>query len=133
MNGLEAITAHNGWAISVVGISIVFTGLTLLSLTIAQLHKILDFWDHRETWMERIKQGPQQEEKIPLLKLSADKKTEAGQYKLLIERMEEPFALPKLIDFSEKRGLTSPHSTISDMIRARLIVSDGKGFYRWNR
>ena len=46
MTGLEAISAHNGWNIAIVGISIVFTGLTVLSLTIAQLHKILSFLEN---------------------------------------------------------------------------------------
>ena len=41
MYGLEAINANNGWAISVVGVTIVFTGLVMLSFVIAQLHKVL--------------------------------------------------------------------------------------------
>jgi len=36
--GIEAINANNGWAISAVGITIVFSGLVLLSFVIAQLH-----------------------------------------------------------------------------------------------
>ena len=43
--GLDAISASNGWAISVVGISIVFTGLVSLSAVISQLHKLVDLFE----------------------------------------------------------------------------------------
>ena len=56
MTGLEAISASNGWAISVLGISIVFSGLTLLSITIAQLHKLLDMWERRAEYYDRFKE-----------------------------------------------------------------------------
>jgi hypothetical protein len=49
--GLENISAHNGWAISLVGITIVFTGLTLLSLAIDQLHKILNIWENKDKYL----------------------------------------------------------------------------------
>ena len=42
MYGLHAISANNGWAITFVGISIVFTGLVFLALMISQIHKILN-------------------------------------------------------------------------------------------
>ncbi|MEN8212519.1 MAG: OadG family protein [Thermodesulfobacteriota bacterium] len=44
MYGLEAINANNGWSIAVVGVTIVFSGLVMLSFVISQLHKILDLW-----------------------------------------------------------------------------------------
>jgi hypothetical protein len=43
--GLEAINTNNGWAISTVGITIVFSGLVMLSLVIAQLHRALALWE----------------------------------------------------------------------------------------
>ena len=45
MYGLDAIAANNGWAISGVGISIVFSGLCVLSFVISQLHKVLNLWE----------------------------------------------------------------------------------------
>ena len=45
MTGLEAISAHNGWSIAAVGITIVFTGLTMLCIILSQLYKVLDFWE----------------------------------------------------------------------------------------
>lgn len=46
--GLDAINAYNGWAISVVGVTIVFTGLVVLSMAIAQIHKLLNLWENRK-------------------------------------------------------------------------------------
>ena len=46
MYGLEAINTANGWAISVVGISIVFSGLVTLSIIISQLHRVLNIWEN---------------------------------------------------------------------------------------
>jgi hypothetical protein len=43
--GLEAINAHNGWAISVVGISVVYTGLVTLVVLLSQLHKLVALYD----------------------------------------------------------------------------------------
>ncbi|MCF6246649.1 MAG: hypothetical protein L3J69_04730 [Desulfobacula sp.] len=45
MYGIEAINANNGWAISIVGITIVFSGLVTLSSVISQLHKVLAIWE----------------------------------------------------------------------------------------
>lgn len=44
--GLETINAHNGWAISVVGITIVFTGFVTLFALISQLHKLVALYDN---------------------------------------------------------------------------------------
>ena len=136
MFGLEAIATHNGWAISFLGITIVFTGLVLLSLTIGQLHKILNFWDERDTYFQRIKKLSLKEVKpeadIPAL--SREIKAAAHPYKLLVEkRIGEPFPLPRLLELAEKCGLLRPHSTINDLLQAGLIVPDGKGYFIWKK
>lgn len=41
MYGLEAINAHNGWSMAVVGPLIVMSGLTILAIIISQLHKLV--------------------------------------------------------------------------------------------
>ena len=47
MYGLEAIQAHNGWAMAVTGAIIVMIGLSILSFIISQLHRIIDLVDDR--------------------------------------------------------------------------------------
>lgn len=138
MYGLDAISAHNGWHMAALGISIVFTGLVLLSFAVAQLHNILRFFDNRDAYYKRIKglfkkNNNKQEVSNSDLTLPNNVKEVAGQCKLLIKRIGEPFSLPGLIEISEKCGMSHPHSTINDLILAGFIVPDGKGYYVWSQ
>lgn len=134
MIGFEAISAHNGWAIAAVGISIVFTGLTLLSLTISQLHKVLRLWDERGEIYQRLSQGGQkEEEELPQdVQLSHDIEESVRHFGLLAIREGNPFPLPKLLDLAVKCGLTRPHATLNYLIQRKRIVPDGKGYFIWD-
>jgi hypothetical protein len=131
--GLENISAHNGWAISLVGITIVFTGLILLSLAIDQLHKILNIWENKDKYLNnqnrKILTSPTITATKPFIPVK-DMET-IRQYKLIVDRLEQPFSLPKLIDLAIKVGLDHPHSTINSLIIKKIIVSDGKGYFIW--
>jgi hypothetical protein len=132
--GLENISAHNGWAISFVGITIVFTGLTLLSLTIAQLHKILDLWENKDKYINNrnhktLTSTPA--DVAPKSGMPAENLETIRQYKLIVDRLEQPFSLPKLLDIAVKIGLERPHSTINKLLVKKIIVSDGKGYFIW--
>ena len=138
MYGLDAITANNGWHMAALGISIVFTGLILLSFTVAQLHNILRLFDNRDAYCKKIRglfEKNNNKHKVgdSDLTLPNNIKEAAGQCKLLIERIGEPFSLPRLIELSEKCGMSHPYSTINDLILAGFIVPDGKGYYVWNQ
>ena len=140
MYGLDAISAHNGWHMAALGISIVFTGLILLSFTVAQLHNILRLFDNRDAYYKKIRglfkknsDNDKQEVGNSDLTLPDNVKEAAGQCKLLIERIGEPFSLPRLVELSEKCGMSHPYSTINDLILAGFIVPDGKGYYLWNQ
>ncbi len=132
MTGLEAIAHHNGWAIAAVGISIVFTGLTVLSIIISQLHKVLTFWDERKTHYERLKDRWQKEE-LPDFALAQDIEESARQFRLLTDRLGEHFPLPKLLELAQKCGLAHPHSAMNDLLITKRIVPDGKGYFVWNK
>jgi hypothetical protein len=81
LTGLEAIAAHNGWSIAALGISIVFTGLIILSFTIAQLHKVLDFLEGGDKSKQKIqKEVPDEPVCTPL---PQDIKESALHFKLL--------------------------------------------------
>ena len=132
--GLENISAHNGWAISLVGVSIVFVGLTLLSLSISQLHKILDIWETKEKHTNNRDRTtvPLTEVKTkPLPSMSANEIENIRQYKMIVDRIGDPFSLPKLLYLAKKIGLERPHSTINNLLVKKIIVSDGKGYFIW--
>lgn len=134
MYGLENISAHNGWAISLVGVSIVFIGLTLLSLSISQLHKILDIWETKEKRTNNRDRTtvPLTEVKTkPLPSMSANELETIRQYKMIVDRIGHPFSLPKLLYLAKKIGLERPHSTINNLLVKKIIVSDGKGYFIW--
>jgi len=131
----EAIIAHDGLGISVIGISIVFVSLILLSLAVSQVHKLIGLWDKRNTYYQRLKKPQKRgDQKTPLeMPVPQDVRRASRQFKLLIEWIGEPFPLPKLLDLSEKCGLSSPHSTINEFIKCKLIIQDDNGYYIWNK
>ena len=131
MTGLEAISANNGWAMAAVGGSIVFSGLVILSFTISQLHKVLALWDRRHTlFRKKESQAPLKE--MPTIQITGDVQEIIRDYKLLTRRIGDPIALPKLLDIAAKCGLARPHSTINMLVTSKIMIPDGKGFYRWN-
>lgn len=141
MTGLEAINANNGWAISAVGISIVFTGLTLLSLAISQLHKVLDMWENRDVYLDRLKNYWKKPEVSTTVDTDTDEAAgvrmdiaeAARHYRLLANLIGEPFALPKMINIAEKRGLYRPYSVVNALLKAKIIVPDGRGYFLFKK
>ena len=134
MTGLDAISAHNGWSMAAVGISIVFTGLVVLSLAISQLHKILAFWDDRDQIYERIrkKRGKKPPVEEIFILIPGNVQESARNFKMLTDRMDDPFALPGLLENAVRCGIAHPHSALNELILSDIIVPDEEGYYRWN-
>jgi hypothetical protein len=133
--GLKAVTANNGWQYALVGISIVFSGLVILSFVISQLHKVLTLWDNRASILQAMKdkrQAPPPTSGAEAPYVEPPSLAEAKrQYKMLVDRMGEPFALPKLLRLAEKSGLHRPHATLNDLLQADVIRPDKTGYYTW--
>jgi len=134
--GFEAIKNNNGWEYALLGISIVFSGLVILSFVISQLHRLLGVWDNRasilETLKSRRKAAPSPAETETSEAPHSNTLAEARlQYRMLVDRIGEPFALPKLLKQAEKSGLYRPHATINDLLQAGIIVPDETGYYVW--
>ena len=137
MYGLEAINANNGWAISVVGVTIVFTGLTVLSLLISQLYKVLELYENPEKikqWFTGKKSsGREVEEVSPDLISTEEEKEVAKQFSLLVRTMEDHFSLPRLLYLAQISGVKSPHSNLNRLLKAAIIFPDEDGFFCWNQ
>lgn len=143
MIGFVNISAHDGWAIAGLGITIVFAGLIFLSIVIAQLHKILEMIGHGYNYFQK-KNGRGQKKKFlsdadfpklfenepkpPIIETMADT---IKNYQILTRYIGDPFSLPKLIDLAEKRGLSRPWSTVDKLLGAEIIVPDGNGYFTW--
>ncbi len=133
MYGLQAISANNGWAISVVGITIVFTGLVLLSLSIAQLHKILDMWENRHKVAKLKDKLLRKNNKETIISFTEEQKESARQFKILVRTLDDNFSLPRLLKLAEISGLGIPHSRLAGLLKTGIIKPDQKGLFTWDR
>jgi len=134
--GLNAISAYNGWAISALGISIVFTGLIFLSCVVEQLHKILKIWDDRKLYIQKLRgiKKTYVKEAVDEVETPIDMEEAERNARLLTNVIGgEPFSLPKLIYIAKKRGLKSPYSTIDKLLKAKAISADGNGYFIWSK
>ena len=136
MYGIEAINANNGWAISIVGVTIVFTGLVVLSLVISQLHKVVDLYENPDKIKEWFapKPAPEPEpapaESLPAL--SEAQKEAVRQYEMLIQTLDEHFALPRLLHLAESRGIETPHENLNFLLTAGIVFPDSEGYFCWD-
>ncbi len=141
MYGIEAINANNGWAISVVGITIVFSGLVMLSLVISQLHKVLALWEDpskiKALFAATKKEGPVPEDSLPKIPdpdhLTDSQQETAKQFALLARTMDDHFSLPRLLHLAQISGLHSPCSNLNTLLKAKIIIPDGSGFFVWDK
>ena len=137
--GFDNITANNGWAMAVIGASIVFAGLVILSFVISQIHKILELWDRKGISKERKKEAAT---------TSEDQKVQGTAYRVqhlpsvndlisiyrpLVQQLKEPFELPQLFEISNKMDLAHPHLSIKQLWDADVLVAQGDGTFTWNK
>ena len=138
MFGFENITANNGWAMAVVGASIVFLGLVVLSFVISQVHKILKLWEKRDEFLDRDEKPTQIEEKkstkaaAPVQHRLPSVKELASIYRPLVEQLQQPFDLLQLFEISNKMDLPHPHLSIKYLQQAGVLVPQGDGTFTWN-
>ena len=135
MYGLDAITTHNGWAMALAGILIVFSGLVILSATIAQFHKVLSVLDARNLMVKRLKNFQNNNGRAAAQALAPNMPTDlaasAHHFKLIVDRIGEPFSLPRLLNLAELSGLSHPHAALNSLLLAGHIVPDGNGYFLW--
>lgn len=142
MYGLEAINANNGWAISVVGVTIVFSGLVTLSLVISQLYRVLALWENpsKIKTLFKAKQPKNQSEEfqekeiIDQAVFTGSQKEGAKQFNLLlIKTMEDHFSLPRLLHLAQISDLKNSHSNLNNLLKTNIIIPDGSGFFTWEK
>jgi hypothetical protein len=118
-----------------VGISIVFTGLVVLSLAISQLHKVVALLEEPDRFSALFRKkdaAPAGSEEV-LCVIPGDIHESARNFKMLVDRMPEPFSLSRLLEDAVRCCVVHPHSTLNKLIVSDIIVPDGEGYYRWNK
>ena len=139
MYGLEAIEACNGWSMALVGASIVFTGLVVLSLAISQLKKVIAYIEDKQMAKESaekqpaiesaIKESPSMPPDHPL----EDLDQAVLLYKPIFEKLGETFQLSDLYNLTQERNFPHPHLTIKLFRRAQILVPVGDGNFTLNQ
>jgi hypothetical protein len=137
--GFDNITANNGWAMALVGATIVFSGLVVLSFVISQIHKILNLWEKREELFARSKDqsrpGEAQTVAGPVYKERRLPNVDelVSIYRPLVEQLKEPFDLVQLYEISNKMDLPHPNLSINRLREAQILVAQNDGTFTWSK
>ena len=136
MYGLEAISAYNGWAMAITGPLIVMAGLTILSIIISQLHKVVAIFDKKakQTTEPPIKSKVKSKDEISVPKILPNDILETAKiYQMLIDKLEQPFELSNLYQVAEQNNFPHPILTVSRLRDAGILIREGEGLFIWNR
>jgi len=136
--GLSNITANNGWAMALVGATIVFLGLVVLSFVISQIHRILGLWDRREELLAGLRGKPRPAE-TPKIEGPVYKERRlptvdelVSVYRPLVEQLKEPFDLMQLFEISNKMEIPHPNLSINRLREANILIAQGDGKFTWS-
>lgn len=132
MYGLEAISAYNGWAMVIIGPLIVMSGLTILSLIISQLHKVVAIFDKKDKQTTEPAVKGRDEISVPKV-LPIDISETAEIYQQLIDKLEQPFELSDLYRVAGENNFPHPVLTISRFREVGILEQAGEGVFIWNR
>ncbi len=135
--GIANIAANNGWAMAFLGISIVMTGLIVLSLAISQIHKLVDFWEKRQKKeAESIPTAPapaaaDKPAPVEMAPCPINLDELAALYRPLTAPLGSPFALQDLYRLAGEADLPHPHITIRCLREAGLLMMAEEGLFNW--
>ncbi len=128
MIGLEAISAHNGWAMAITGSIIVMAGLSALAFIISQLHKVIGLFEKKK------KKAPKFVHPSVEFDILNDPEATARMYRPLTDGLGDSFHLIQLYRIFEKENLPHPHLTISVLREAEYLLPAGEeGLYTWKK
>ena len=132
MYGLEAISAYNGWAMAITGPLIVMSGLTILSIIISQLHKVVAVFEKKAKQTTEPFAKSKDEISVPKV-LPIDILETAELYQQLIDKLEQPFELSDLYRVAQENNFPHPVLTVSRFREAGILIPEGEGLFIWNR
>jgi hypothetical protein len=132
--GLEAIQAHNGWAMAVTGAVIVMIGLSVLSFIISQLHRIIGLADNlNDRRSKKLKTQSQAavSESPPVPPPLSDLSEAMDRLKPLTQEIGDPFDLTALYQFFIQNDDPHPHLTIRSLREQGFLIPAGEGLFSW--
>jgi len=132
--GIQAINAHNGWAMALAGALIVMAGLSILSFILSQLHKIIEFMENRKQSNATENVPSLKPEQVPDIDLNHDLSNLAEsfpQYQTLTAELGSGFMLKDLFTVFQKKDFPHPHLTIRSLKEEGFLVAAGEGMFSW--
>ena len=136
MYGLEAISAHNGWAMAITGALIVMSGLTVLSVIISQLHRIIAILENRKTVKSQNQTPPDKPPVMdtqPVVTALSDLGPSVDRFSLMTTDAGETFDLATLHQIFIQNDDPHPHLTIRSLREQGFLVAAGEGRFTWKR
>ena len=132
MFSIENITANNGWAMALAGAIIVMTGLSVLSLVISQLHKLVALFEKKDPAKTK---GPAANDPespdVAVLSDPADMAETAKLYQTAASELGREFELRQLYAVAAQKQMPHPHLSIRSLREAGIIVPAGDGLFSW--
>ena len=134
MYGIEAINAHNGWAMALAGALIVMSGLSVLSFIISQLHKILGLLESRQ----KTEDMDQQSAPAPIPAATADHNLSdlEGSLSCYCDEtasLGSAFTLQDLFAVFQACDFPHPHLTIRSLKEEGFLIPAGEGRFSWKQ
>lgn len=116
------------------GAMIVFSGLIVLSLAIAQLHKLLELFEKKGDQAGAL---PVCSDELPAKivkpgELLTDLAALAETYRPLTAELDETFQLADLYEQALRNDLPHPHLSIKALRDGRFLVAQGDGLFTWH-
>jgi hypothetical protein len=132
--GIEAINAHNGWAMAIAGALIVMSGLSVLSFIISQLHKVLALTDNRKK--NKDTDQPSAPKPIPAATADHDLSHLEGSLTCYCDEtagLGTAFTLQELFTVFQACDFPHPHLTIRSLKEEGFLVPADQGRFSWKK
>jgi hypothetical protein len=132
MYGLEAINAHNGWAMALAGTCIVLAGLAVLSFIISLFPKLVGAFEKEELALPVPSEEPEPTPtKIMITERPANLEEAAEIYGPLVAALGEEFKMEELHALFREQNLPHPHITIRNFWNEGLLKQTESGTFLW--
>lgn len=134
MYGIQAINAHNGWAMALVGGIIVMSGLSLLSFIISKLHIVLELMENRKKpGSTDVLSTPE-----PKLVVAADHdlshlEDSFSCYCDETAGLGNSFTLQDLFTVFQECDFPHPHLTIRTLKEEGFLIPADDGMFSWSK
>lgn len=125
------IQANNGWAMAIAGAIIVMCGLTLLSLIISQLHKVITLFEAKPKPQHEVTEPAPAKRGAGDIDFLNDLEGTAKLYKVISEELGTTFDLSRLYQITQRDQLPHPHVTIRNLRQAGYLTPVGEGRFSW--